>query len=60
MSPWIKKVIRKSSRKKQHLYEKFLEHKATKTLETYENYKNLSEKNLKSSKKHYYQNKLEK
>ena len=53
-------MIRKSSRKKQHLYEKFLEHKATKTLETYKNYKNLSEKNLKSSKKHYYQNKLEK
>ena len=32
----------------------------TKTLETYKNYKNLFEKIKKSSKKHYYQNKLEK
>ena len=60
VSPWITKGIRKSSRKKQRLYEKFLKHKTTKTLETYKNYKNLFEKIKKSSKKHYYQNKLEK
>ena len=60
VSPWITKGIRKSSRKKQHLYEKFLKHKTTKALETYKNYKNLFEKIKKSSKKHYYQNKLEK
>ena len=57
VSPWITKGIRKSSRKKQRLYEKFLKHKTTKTLETY---KNLFEKIKKSSKKHYYQSKLEK
>ena len=60
VSPWITKGIRKSSRKKQRLFEKFLKHKTTKTLETYKNYKNLFEKIKKSSKKHYYQNKLEK
>ena len=60
VSPWITKEIRKSSRKKQHLYEKFLKHKTTKTLETYKSYKNLFENIKKSSKKHYYQNKLEK
>ena len=60
VSPWITKGIRKSSRKKQHLYEKFLKHKTTKTLQNYRNYKNLTENIKKSSKKHYYQNKLEK
>ena len=42
-STWITKGIRKSSRKKQRLYEKFLKHKTTKTLETYKNYNNLFE-----------------
>ena len=48
VSPWITKGIRKSSRKKQHLYEKFLKHKTTKTLETYKNYKKsvLTKKNI--------------
>ena len=59
VAPWITKGIRKSSRKKQHLYEKFLKHKTTKTLETYKNYKKRFEKIKNSSKKHY-QNKLEK
>ena len=59
VSPWIIKGIRKSSRKKQRLYEKFLKQKTTKTLEIYKNYKNLFTKILKSSKKHY-QNKIEK
>ena len=35
VSPWITKGIRKSSRKKQHLYGKFLKDKTSKTLETY-------------------------
>ena len=60
VSPWITKEIRKSSRKKQHLSEKFLKQKTTKKLETCKNYKNLSETILKSSKTHHYQNKLEK
>ena len=60
VSPWITKGVRRSSRKKQRLYENFLKHKTTKTLETSKNYKNLFEKLLKSYKKHYYQNKLEK
>ena len=60
VSPWITKGIRQSSRKKQRLYENFLKHKTTKTLENNKNYKNLYEKVLKSSEKHYYQNKLEK
>ena len=51
VSPWITKGIRKSSRKKQRLYEKFLKHKTTKTLETYKNYKNLFEKIKKVLKK---------
>ena len=51
--PWITKGIRKSSRKKQCLYEKFLKHKTSKTLETYKNYKNLFEK-IKSSKKFFF------
>ena len=37
VSPWITKGIRKSSRKKQCLYEKFLKHKTTKKLKTYKN-----------------------
>ena len=37
VSPWITKGIRKSSRKKQRLYEKFLKYKTIKTLETYQN-----------------------
>ena len=60
VSPWITKGIRQSSRTKQRLYENFLKHKTTKTLENNKNYKNLYEKVLKSSEKYYYQNKLEK
>ena len=58
VSPWITKETRKSSRKKQCLYQKFLKHKTIKMLETYKNYKNLSKKNLKICKKHCNQNKL--
>ena len=41
---WITTRIKKPSRKKQRLYEKFLKSKTTKTLETYKRYKNLFEK----------------
>ena len=41
---WITTKIKKPSRKKQRLYEKFLKRKTTKTLETYKRYKNLFEK----------------
>ena len=44
VSPWITNGIRKASKKKQRLYEKFIKHKTTKTLETYKSYKNLFEK----------------
>ena len=36
-SPWITKGIKKSSRKKQHIYKNFLKNKTTKRLKTYIN-----------------------
>ena len=49
-SPWITKGIKQQSRKKQHLYEKFLKNKTIKRLETYKQYKTLFEKIRKSLK----------
>ena len=37
-SPWITKGTKKSSRKEQHFYEKFLQNKTTKRLESYKQY----------------------
>ena len=57
-SPWISKGLRKSSKKKQRLYEKFLKQRSDKNYETYEIYKNLFQKLKKQSKKLCFQNKL--
>ena len=57
-SLWISKGLRKSSKKKQRLYEKFLKQRSDKNYETYEIYKNLFQKLKKQSKKLYFQNKL--
>ena len=54
------KEIKKQSRKEQHLYEKFLKNKTTKSLETYTQHKTLFEKILKMSKKLCYLKKLQK
>ena len=48
LSPWISKGLRKSSKRKQRLYEKFLKQRSDKNYETYKIYKNLFEK-LKNS-----------
>ena len=60
VSPWITLGLRKSSRKKQHLYENFLKQRNSKNEEAYKMYKNLFEKLKKQSKKLYFQNKLKK
>ena len=57
-SPWISKGLRKSSKRKQHLYEKFLKQRSDKNYEIYKIYKNLFEKLKKQSKKLYFQNEL--
>ena len=60
VSPWITLGLRKSSRKKQRLYEKFLKQRNSKNEEAYNMYKNLFEKLKKLSKEVYFQNKLKK
>ena len=60
VSPWITRGLRKSSRKKQRLYKKFLKQRNSKNEEAYKMYKNLFEKLKKQSKKLYFQNKLNK
>ena len=54
-SPWITKEIKKSSRKKQRLYEKFLKNKTKTRLETYNHYKTFFEKMLKLVSAMFYQ-----
>ena len=51
-SPWISKGLTKSSKRKQHLYEKFLKQRSDKNFEIYKTYKNLFEK-LKNSQKNF-------
>ena len=58
--PWITKGIKKSSRKKQRLYIKFLKSKTSKSETEYKNYKNLFEKIKKKSKNLYYSSLLKK
>ena len=57
-SPLFSKGLRKSSKRKQRLYETFLKQRSDKNYETYQIYKNLFEKLKKQSKKVYFQNKL--
>ena len=54
-SPWTTKGIKKSSRKKQRLYEKFLKNKTKTRLETYNHYKTFFEKMLKLVSAMFYQ-----
>ena len=58
LSPWITKDIKKSSKRKQKLYEKFLKKKSPKNEKEYKDYKQLFEKIKKNSKKKYFQDKL--
>ena len=58
LSPWITKGIKKSSKRKQKLYEKFLKKKSPKNEKEYKDYKQLFEKIKKDSKKKYFQEKL--
>ena len=56
--PWITKSIKKSSKRKQKLYEKFLKKKSPKSEKEYKDYKQLFEKIKKNSNKKYFQEKL--
>ena len=58
LDPWFTKGIKKSSKKKQKLYEKFLKKGTKKNEEIYKTYKNLFERVKKYSKKSYYQDQL--
>ena len=53
----LQKGIRKSSKKKQKLYERFLKKHAPQNEQQYKNYKNLFETIKKKAKKEYYSNK---
>ena len=55
-SPWITKGIKKSSKKKQRLYLKFLKKRNEKTKKEYQDYKKLFESIKKRSKKLYFSN----
>ena len=55
-SPWISKGLRKSSKRKQRLYEKILKQRSDKNYKTYKINKNLFDKLKKQSKKLYFQN----
>ena len=58
LSPWITKGIKKSSKRKQKLYDKFLKKKSPKNKKQYKDYKQLFEKIKKDFKKKYFQEKL--
>ena len=60
LSSWLTKGLRKSSKRKQKLYEKFLKKRNLANEMAYKSYKNLFEKLKKSSKRSYYQDKLKK
>ncbi|XP_065675798.1 uncharacterized protein LOC136092005 [Hydra vulgaris] len=56
--PWITKGIKKSSKKKQKLYIKYLKNRNEANLNVYKQYKNLFEKIKTNSNKNYYSNKI--
>ena len=58
LSPWITKGIKKSSKRKQKLYEIFLKKKSPKNEKEYKDYIELFEKIKKDSKKKYFKEKL--
>ena len=57
-TPWITIGLRKSSKRKQRLYEKFLKKRTLDNEKIYKDYKNLFEKIKKCAKKNYYRNKI--
>ena len=57
-TPWITKGIRKSSKRKQRLYEKYLKLRSKENEKTYKTYKNLFERIKKNAKKNYYRDKI--
>ena len=54
LSPWITKSIKKSSKRKQKLFENVLKNKSPKNEKEYKDYKQLFEKIKKDSKKKYF------
>ena len=56
-TPWITRSIKKSSKRKQKLYEKFLKHRTILNEEKYKAYKNLFESIKRKSKKSYFSKK---
>ena len=57
LSPWIKKGILRSSKRKQHLYERFLKNRTSKNKTRNKEYKNLFETIKRKSKNITIQNK---
>ena len=57
-TPWITIGLRKSSKRKQRLHEKFLKKRTLDNEKIYKDYKNLFEKIKKCAKKNYYRNKI--
>ena len=58
ITPWITRGIKKSSKRKQKLYEKFLKHRIILNEEKYKAYKNLFESIKRKSKKSYFSKKI--
>ena len=58
LSPWITKGTKKSSKRKQKLYEKILKKKSPKNEKEYKDHKQLFQKIKKDSTKKYFQEKL--
>lgn len=54
MTPWITKGIKKSSKRKQRLYDNYLKKRTFESEKKYKDYKNLFERIKKNSKKNYY------
>ena len=57
-NPWITKGIKKSSKRKQKLYKKFLKNRNEKNEKLYKSYKNLFESIKCKSKRIYYSSKI--
>ena len=57
-NPWITKGIKKSSKRKQKLYEKFLKNRNEKNEKLYKSYKSLFESLKRKSKRIYYSSKI--
>ena len=57
-SPWITRDLKKTSKRKQRLYDKYLKRRNDKNEKTNKMYKSLFEKLKLQSKKLYFQNKL--